>query len=163
MPADLELPVPPGLVGVIAPDKGAIGRAEEFRRRLNPDAKLICCGKRRDPTTGKLSGYTMPPLERGGDYLIVDDICDGGGTFNLLAEAFGSDPIGSKSWLGLFVSHGIFSKGLNAINPRIKRIITTDSWCEPAAHRSIEDRADERLEILPLAQLFPRITGERHG
>jgi ribose-phosphate pyrophosphokinase len=95
----------------------------------------------------------MPPLSAQGRYIIVDDICDGGGTFNLLATAFATDPVGRFSMLEMFVSHGIFSKGIDAISPTIKKIVTTDSWCQLPS--------DDRLTVLPLSPLFA-ILGEKN-
>lgn len=154
MPSNLitESPIASYVKGIIAPDVGASKRAENFRSKLYPQAELIQCYKRRDSMTGKLSGYQMPPLPQEGSYIIVDDICDGGGTFNLLAEEFKKDPLSKYSNLSLFVSHGIFSKGIDAIDPVISKIITTDSWCK------LGNR--DRLKVIPLAPLFDKIMGE---
>lgn len=151
MPADMDMPDFQDIVGIIAPDEGAVDRAMAFRNRYCADAKVILCTKHRDETTGYLSHYEMPELEKVGRYLIVDDICDGGGTFNLLSTAFSLDPIGARSELTMFVSHGLFSKGLDAISPRIAHIVTTDSWCQLPN--------STRLNVLPLRDLFPKIMG----
>lgn len=142
MPSDMDIPTRPAVVGIIAPDNGAVERAEDFRAYFYPHAHLVLCSKKRDPVTGRLSGYQMPTLVTAGEYIIVDDICDGGGTFNLLADAFGADPMGAHSVLSMFVSHGIFSKGLDAIDSRIAHIMTTDSWCRLPN--------SDRLTVLPL-------------
>jgi ribose-phosphate pyrophosphokinase len=155
MPADLTVPVADDVVGIVAPDKGATERARKFRDAFYPERALIQCSKRRDPVTGALSGYNLPALPGRGRYIIVDDICDGGGTFNLLAQSFKADPLAPDCSLELFVSHGIFSKGLDAIDPVIERITTTDSWCRLAAN--------DRLTVLPLSPLFPLIPGVRHA
>lgn len=149
MPKDLPIETKSDVVGVIAPDEGAAERAESFRAAFYPSAELIQCSKRRDPTTGRLSGYHMPELAHRGRYIIVDDICDGGGTFDLLADAFFHDPVGRESHLEMFVSHGIFSKGLDAIDSRIESITTTDSWCQLPQ--------SDRLIVTPLAPLFDTI------
>jgi ribose-phosphate pyrophosphokinase len=155
MPADLDLPVKSDVVGIIAPDEGARSRAVHFRDRFYPGATLELATKRRDPQTGALSNYQLPPLTRAGRYIIVDDICDGGGTFNLLAEAFTrrTAEIAGACVLDLFVSHGIFSKGLEAIAPVIGSITTTDSWCR------LSD--DSRLRVLPLAPILATLTEEQ--
>lgn len=155
MPYHLCVPLKQDVVGIISPDKGAAERARSFRNHLYPYAEWMICDKKRDPSTGRLSGYYMPALKSEGRYIIVDDICDGGGTFNLLAEAFNKDPLGKNSQLELFVSHGIFSKGLDAINPSIEHITTTDSWYADSPGTT------SRLTVLPLAQLFPKIIGEK--
>ena len=58
-----------------------------------------------------------------GYFLLVDDICDGGGTFIGLAnECF-------PSWADydLYVTHGIFSKGTDILFDAFVNVITTDS------------------------------------
>jgi ribose-phosphate pyrophosphokinase len=157
MPTDLDIPVQADVVGIIAPDRGAAARANSFRDRFYPLASLIQCSKRRDPASGRLSGFQMTGVERPGRYIIVDDICDGGGTFNLLADEFkqGRDP--SRFQLELFVSHGLFSKGLDAIDPAIVRIMTTDSWTGASVP------GDSRLTVVPLAPLFATIRGNSHA
>lgn len=149
MPTDLPMEVKPDVVGIIAPDEGATWRAGQFRDRFYPAARLIVCKKKRDFESGRFIGFEMPKLPGSGRYIIVDDICDGGGTFNLLANQFLSDPLASGSSLELFVSHGIFSKGLDAISPAIEHITTTDSWCQ-IPH-------GDRLTVIPL---IPNLQGE---
>lgn len=144
MPSDLgqHERVSRGSVCIIAPDAGAEERAKDYRDAFYADSEVLVCSKKRDPATGRLSNYEMPALPGRGKYIIVDDICDGGGTFNLLADAFKKDPHAEGSTLELFVSHGIFSKGLDAIDAIISRIVTTDSWCRLPP--------GPRLEVIPL-------------
>ena len=62
----------------------------------------------------------------GRDCLIMDDICDGGGTFVLLAEYLLRHGAAS---VGLAVTHGIFTKGIDILfDAGISRIYTTDSF-----------------------------------
>lgn len=157
MPTDLEIPIRPDVVGIIAPDHGAVARATSFRDGFYPQASLIECSKLRDPTSGRLSRYQMPDLPRPGRYIIVDDICDGGGTFNLLADEFKKGRDLESFRLELFVSHGIFSKGVDAIDPTIAHITTTDSWFGAGRSRN------SRLTVLPLASLFAAIQGDSHA
>ncbi len=151
MPSDLSVPLAEDVVGIIAPDEGARGRAKEFLDCFYPEADLIQCYKQRDTYTGEVTHFTMVALKRKGRYIIVDDICDGGRTFNLLADAFFKDKLtmDNRCILELFVSHGIFSKGLHALDARIEHITTTDSWCPHAS--------GGRLTVLSLNTLFPII------
>jgi ribose-phosphate pyrophosphokinase len=143
------------VVGIIAPDEGARARAVHFRDRFYPEATVELATKHRDPQTGALSNYQLSALQRAGRYVIVDDICDGGGTFNLLADAFTrrAAELEGACTLDLFVSHGIFSKGLGAIAPAIGSITTTDSWCR------LPD--DARLRVLPLKPLIEALAQEK--
>lgn len=163
MPRDLALPRLSDVRGIIAPDDGAHWRAQQFARDY-PRARLIQCTKERNPQTGALSNYRFPDVELPpGRYVVVDDICDGGGTFNLLADAF-SRSVGysERPWytLELFVSHGIFSKGITNISPLYSRIYTTDSWF----NWNLPGRSmNERLTVYPLQPLYNQIMKEYVG
>jgi phosphoribosylpyrophosphate synthetase len=65
--------------------------------------------------------------------LIVDDICDGGGTFLGISDALGSrlrslGDVGGDYILGLYVTHGIFSKGFCDLIEKFDHVYTTDSF-----------------------------------
>lgn len=109
--------------GVIAPDKGAHERASRAARLMG--VPVYQAGKVRNFDTGKLSGFEMlDELPGTGKLLIVDDICDGGGTFLGLAEVTGLP----KDRLDLWVTHGIFSKGVHVLADHFGIIHTTDSY-----------------------------------
>lgn len=118
----------PTYSGVIAPDKGAVDRTQKVADALG--VPMYRAGKKRDEATGKLSGFHMEdPLPGNGKYLLVDDICDGGGTFLGLAAMTGLP----KSQLDLFVSHGVFSKDATHTLPKaFGRIYTTNSYAPNA-------------------------------
>lgn len=107
---------------IIAPDKGAISRAADFAKRLG--LPLVVAGKERNFETGELSGFSCEWLDDG-LYLVLDDICDGGGTFNGLADVIHAQ--NPNVILDLFVSHGIFSKGLDELKKRFDEIFATNS------------------------------------
>lgn len=106
--------------GVIAADSGGKSRAERVAKTLG--VPVYYGGKTRDVTNGRLTGFTMEPIPVG-HYLVADDICDGGGTFIGLADKIKEQ----GSTADLYVSHGIFSKGVHALKKSFNQIITTDS------------------------------------
>lgn len=112
--------------GIIAPDKGAVERASQVAEHYH--LPLFIASKERDFKTGKLLRFVPPEnvkdMRQGGKYLIVDDICDGGGTFLGLAEEL--TKAGYEGMLDLYVTHGIFSQGLSQLSGRF-HIITTNS------------------------------------
>lgn len=111
--------------GVIAPDKGAVDRATRAAKVMGVPVYLA--GKTRDFETGKLTGFHMEDeLPSEGKFLLVDDICDGGGTFLGLADAIGLGP----ERLDLWVTHGVFSNQDNVLElfKRFGVIHTTDSY-----------------------------------
>lgn len=107
--------------GVISPDKGAVNRAGHVAEQLG--VPLVVADKTRDFDTGKIIDLTIPELDPWGRYLVVDDICDGGGTFTLLASKTGLP----KEQLGLWVAHGIFSGNARLLRQHYGWIGTTDS------------------------------------
>lgn len=115
---------------VVAPDKGAASKAVKFRDALNRSVGLgyqfAQAGKVRDPQTGYITGTEVDVEDfKGGACLIPDDICDGGRTFTELAKVLNAKNAGD---IYLYVSHGIFSKGIDVlIENGIKHIFTTDS------------------------------------
>ena len=108
-------------VGVIAPDAGAVERAGDVAAALH--LPLYKASKTRDFETGRLSGFQCEDLPSEGRLLVVDDICDGGGTFRGLAEATGLP----KERLDLWVTHGVFSGAADKLRDHFGRIHTTDS------------------------------------
>ena len=111
----------PGYAGVICPDDGARSRAEKTAAHLG--LPVYHARKKRDFASGQLSGFECEPLPEQGRLLVVDDICDGGGTFRGLATATGLGP----DRLDLWVSHGVFSGQAPALREHYGAIHTTDS------------------------------------
>ncbi len=108
---------------VIIPDKGATQRVKTLAEAPHY-VYLTQAYKKRDMETGKLSGFGLESTAfiHGSDCLIIDDICDGGGTFTGLAKVLRE--AGAKK-VFLFVTHGIFSKGPHLDG--IDHTYTTDS------------------------------------
>lgn len=111
--------------GVICPDAGAEKRVNRFVKTTNIET-VIHARKHRDARTGKLSGFEVEALPFCRRYLVVDDICDGGGTFIGLANAIPKHCHDYK--LDLWISHGIFSRGIEDLLNKYDKIITTDSF-----------------------------------
>jgi len=117
---------------IICPDAGASKKIYAAAKALGIP-NIIFCDKVRDTKTGEI----LKTIVHEGDFiakhhklLIVDDICDGGRTFIEIAKALDIDaPDGWCPRIDLFVTHGIFSKGLEALEG-IDNIITTDSFCD---------------------------------
>jgi len=106
---------------VISPDAGAEKRAKGVARMLG--LPLFRAWKTRDVATGEISGFGCEPLP---SYvhsaLVVDDICDGGGTFLGLRGA-----VPQCFNLGLYVTHGLFTQGTEKLLRAFVEVICTDS------------------------------------
>jgi ribose-phosphate pyrophosphokinase len=110
----------------ILPDKGAYDR---YSALLNNKEKCLCGEKIRDQSTGNIIKYELLSSVslKGKSCLVIDDICDGGATFNILARSLYSEEEYSDLILDLFVTHGIFSKGLDELRKNYNKIYTTNS------------------------------------
>ena len=108
---------------LISPDAGALKKIYKVAQFV--DAPFVVeCTKKRDVKTGHLSGFATNETDFGGKTcFIVDDICDGGGTFIGLADLLKKRNAGK---VVLVVSHGIFSKGFDLAG--IDAIYCTDSF-----------------------------------
>lgn len=132
-------------INVLFPDDGALARYKVPDAIGNNHGEIRitkhACQKRRDAATGKLSGFTVPTRKQleGLPTLIVDDICDGGGTFLGIADALNGNPtsLGLPTVMGLYVTHGIFSKGFDALRAKFSRIYTTDTMGLQHSHENV--------------------------
>lgn len=92
---------------IVAPDKGARHKAERLSEKLN--TPILTATKIRDMTTGRISSIEFDcDLPRGARVIIVDDICDGGGTFVPLIESL----VKANNTVDLYITHMIGSRGL---------------------------------------------------
>ena len=128
-------------IKLISPDGGALKKIYKVSEFLG-GIDVVECSKSRDVKTGKLSGFKVYEDDLNGiDCLIVDDICDGGGTFVGLAEELKKKNAGK---LYLAVSHGIFNKGFEVLNC-FDGIFTTNS---------VKDFEGESVQVIRLDQLI---------
>lgn len=99
---------------LLAPDAGAVNKVKTLAQITG--LRYAHADKTRDTTTGQLSAphvYLPPELSLVDAHVIIcDDILDGGGTFLALLPIL-KDLGASK--VDLFISHGIFSKGLKCL------------------------------------------------
>lgn len=94
---------------VVAPDAGARDKAREAAEVLR--CHLLTASKVRALENGRIISTSIPEIDLSGkSVIIVDDICDGGGTFVPLAQALRE---AGAVRVDLYVTHGIFAKGLS--------------------------------------------------
>lgn len=113
---------------LLAPDKGAAPKTEEIIKsllKMGVKADALFAKKIRDVTNGKIIETVIPEGLEGKNILIPDDICDGGATFTELAKKLKSHGAGD---LYLYVTHGIFSKGLDPLKEGFKHIYCRNSF-----------------------------------
>ncbi len=119
---------------LVIPDAGAYKKLSKLSMFKNQ----VIGKKTRDTSTGELVFKGIDGNVKGEDCLVVDDICDGGGTFIALAkELFEA---GANS-VELFTTHGIYSKGEQVLfDAGIRQLYTTSSFFQKEVpHKTVYD------------------------
>lgn len=114
---------------LVSPDAGAYKKIFDVAKKFQIQ-NVVTANKIRDMRTGnilKTEILDLPGLV-GDDlqYVIIDDICDGGRTFNELAKAIKVQRADAKIYL--VVTHGIFSAGFKELSHNFEHIYTTNSY-----------------------------------
>jgi ribose-phosphate pyrophosphokinase len=132
----LRTVLPNGLNTIlISPDAGANKKVYAFAKSAG-FKHVVRADKTRDVATGKITGtkvywdvsQTINPMKDTCDVCIIDDIADGGYTFTELAKELRKFTDGK---IYLYITHGIFSKGLNVFDGRIDGIFVSNMmYCQ---------------------------------
>lgn len=114
-----------GDIVLVSPDAGALKKIYNVAKAINYGKEIVLCNKVRDVSTGRIIRVDVGgDIDLSGkDCLIVDDIIDGGATFEILSTELRNR---GASRVFLAVTHGIFSKGFDIKG--IDHIFTTDSF-----------------------------------
>jgi ribose-phosphate pyrophosphokinase len=123
-------------ISIVSPDAGSNKKIKDVMSTLvrrfttkhvgNIDLSLVKCDKSRDVATGKLTGFEVYSEDLTGQTcIIIDDICDAGGTFLGLAAELKAK---GAAKIYLAVTHGIFSKGIETLNEVFDGVFTTRSF-----------------------------------
>jgi ribose-phosphate pyrophosphokinase len=133
---------------VVAPDTGAAERARAYAKRLN--AGLAICDKRREkPNVAEVMNVVGDVENK--NCLIIDDMCDTGGTICKVSEAL--DKAGANRVFAGF-THAILSG--NAIDrlaaTKLEKIIVTNTV--PLDEKGKQLQAEGRVIVLSVAKLL---------
>ena len=109
---------------IILPDAGAKERYD-----FQYVGTALTCSKVRDLTTGKILEIKIDNPEAISDkpLLILDDLCDGGGTFCGIAKAFNALNI-PKERLNIAVTHMVNPKGIKNLSENFNHVWFTNSY-----------------------------------
>lgn len=105
------------------PDKGA---QERYSYNCS---QYICCEKQRDITTGNLLQFSIAKSKVEpcpGKIVVVDDLCDGGGTFLGIAELL-KNTFNPES-LVLVITHAVQLEGLKRVAEVYDQVYITNSY-----------------------------------
>ncbi len=119
------LQIPDAGVYVAYPDKGARERYQD----LFVDETPILCGKVRDELSGALTGFVVErSQECSGEHIVLlDDLCDGGGTFMGLEPKLREL---NPTSLTLQVAHAIQLEGIKKVASVYDKVIITNSYAD---------------------------------
>lgn len=122
----------------VAPDEGSIKKTAELAKYFNHE-KFVAASKVRNLSTGQILGISVPENDfKGRDVFVCDDIADGGYTFIVLAQELNKRNVGK---IHLFVTNGIFSKGLRCLfDGGISNVITTNAFSNSIPNDAVEGR-----------------------
>lgn len=111
---------------IVAPDQGASKKCEDFAKRVGA-AGVITCAKTRDLSTGKIIGFrVVDDVPPNADLLVLDDLCDKGGTFLAVASELRKH---EPARLDLAVTHGLFTHtdGVRPLLDLYDKVFTSNS------------------------------------
>jgi ribose-phosphate pyrophosphokinase len=116
-------------VVIVSPDAGALKKIYDVAKAFSLP-NVITAGKVRDISSGAIVKTEVPDVSKytGKNFLIIDDICDGGRTFIELAKAIREQLPDAKCYL--CVTHGIFSAGLKELNKHFQGIFCSNSYSD---------------------------------
>lgn len=109
---------------VCFPDKGAFTRYAN-NMLMRP---YIVCSKVRDVETGKITSFSIDKVceyKEGNEIIVVDDLCDGGGTFVGIAVKLREL---KPSKLILAVTHAVQKEGIERVSGFYDKVIITNSY-----------------------------------
>jgi len=117
---------------LVSPDAGAEKKINKLAKELGAwglTPPVHYARKKRNLATGEITATEIDGDFTDKDLVIADDICDGGRTFVELAKVLKAK---NARKLVLYVTHGIFSKGLDELRLHFDRVICGYSF-EPRA------------------------------
>jgi ribose-phosphate pyrophosphokinase len=122
---------------LVSPDAGASKKIYKIAEQIGYKGDIITCSKDRDEN-GKLTKTIVPindllsntiNKELNKDFIIIDDICDGGATFiNIAKEIKEKSKHFKIGKIYLIVTHGIFSQGYSELTKYFDGVYCTNSY-----------------------------------
>jgi len=131
---------------IVSPDVGRVMRARALAKRLN-DADLAIVDKRR-PEAGKSEVMNIIGDVKGARCIMLDDICDSGGT---LANAAAALKQNGASSVSAYVTHGVLS---GSAVERIEKSVLDEFVMTDTIQPSEAARISKKIRVLPISPLL---------
>lgn len=134
---------------VVSPDVGGVVRARGLAKRLGCDLAIV---DKRRPEAGKSEVMNIIGEVKGRRCIMVDDMCDSGGTLCNAAEALKKD---GATAVSAYVTHGVLSskEGKRAVERVEESVLDELVICDTIQPRE-EDARSKSLRVLGVAPLL---------
>ncbi|MEO0466742.1 MAG: ribose-phosphate pyrophosphokinase [Pseudomonadota bacterium] len=130
---------------IVSPDVGGVVRARSLANRLGADLAIV---DKRRPKAGVSEVMNIIGDVSGRNCILVDDICDSGGTLRGAATALKEQ---GATGVAAYVTHGVFSK--NAVQNFEGSDLDEIVACDTIRHGD-EDTKSKKLRVLSVAPLL---------
>lgn len=130
---------------IVSPDVGGVVRARSLANRLGADLAIV---DKRRPKAGESEVMNIIGDVKGRNCILVDDICDSGGTLRGAAEALKKK---GATGVSAYVTHGVFSK--NAVQNFEESQLDEIVACDTIQPRK-QDLKSRKLRVLTVAPLL---------
>lgn len=130
---------------VVSPDVGGVVRARSLAKRLEADLAIV---DKRRPEAGKSEVMNIIGDVNGKRCIMLDDMCDSGGTLANAAAALKEQ--GAKS-VSAYVTHGVLSN--NAVQ-RIEKSVLDELVMTDSIQPSQDAIKSKSIRILPISPLL---------
>ncbi len=118
---------------IVSPDAGAMKKIYSISEAFSIE-NVIIAAKHRDLLSGKITHTEVPGIDKyspNSNFVIIDDICDGGRTFTEISKVIKSHVWPRDEYFSgkiyLIITHGIFSAGLLDLSRNFDKVFTTNS------------------------------------
>lgn len=140
---------------LVSPDAGALKKIYGLAKALKYEGEIIVANKHRDLVSGNITHTEVPNIDHNlnKDFVIIDDICDGGRTFIEMAKIIKARA-GFSGKIYLIVTHGIFSQGLHELAKYFDGIHTTNSIMDISSLDEFGIRNERYLDKISQINVF---------
>jgi ribose-phosphate pyrophosphokinase len=130
---------------MVSPDVGGVVRARALANKLNADLAIV---DKRRPEAGKSEVMNIIGEVKGARCIMLDDICDSGGTLANAAAALKEQGAASVS---AYVTHGVLSG--NAVQ-RIEKSVLDELVMTDTIQPSESALKSKKIRVLPMSPLL---------
>lgn len=139
---------------IVFPDAGAKLR---YGEALENKVPMMTCHKKRDPATGKLSGFGIDNPEVLNEYpecnafFVIDDLCDGGGTFCGIADQL--KELRPNFHRTLAITHAVAARGIYKVMDYYNDLFITNSYADWGNDQFVASNSD-RIFVLDTEKYY---------